>query len=218
MSAIENLKNNVNALMADMGWTSNARIIEASDSRLTNGTLGRIRGKGENVKLSQVEELARVFGVQPHELLAPDAAAHLTSPPIHAAVKVVLDALAASPHRAELKQLLPMLIDTDAPAYRLRLAELLAGELGQDMALSKDLVASPIDLPSLTKRRAAERDHDADIASSNVAWRMQAIRLAEVNENEWERALLVRFIGMLDGVMRQLEPKSKTAHGKAVKG
>lgn len=42
------------------------------------------------------------------------------------ALPVVLDAMAASPARMELRQLLPMLIDTDAPAYRQRLAELLA--------------------------------------------------------------------------------------------
>lgn len=58
--------------MAERGWKSNKPIIEASAQRLANGTLGRIRSrKGENAKLSQVEELAQVFEVEPYELLAP---------------------------------------------------------------------------------------------------------------------------------------------------
>lgn len=44
---------------------------------------------------------------------------------VAAALSIVLDALAACKARAELRQLLPMLVDTDAPAYRHRLAELL---------------------------------------------------------------------------------------------
>lgn len=72
MKARQNLRDNVNALMEERGWKSNAPIIKASDKRLTNGTLGRIRSpQGENAKLSQVEELANVFEVEPHELLAP---------------------------------------------------------------------------------------------------------------------------------------------------
>lgn len=47
-------------------------------------------------------------------------------PSLPSALPVVLDALAASPHRAELRSLLALLVDTDAPAYRARLAELLA--------------------------------------------------------------------------------------------
>lgn len=54
-------------------------------------------------------------------LSAGDSAAVLNQ-----ALDVVLDALAESPHRAELRQLLPMLVDTNAQAYRQRLAELLA--------------------------------------------------------------------------------------------
>lgn len=46
-------------------------------------------------------------------------------PSLPDALPVVLDALAASPHRAELRSLLALLVDTDAPAYRARLAELL---------------------------------------------------------------------------------------------
>ncbi|TSE32080.1 helix-turn-helix domain-containing protein [Tepidimonas charontis] len=44
---------------------------------------------------------------------------------IHAALPVVLDAIAMCPHRDELRTLLALLVDHDAPAYRQRLAELL---------------------------------------------------------------------------------------------
>lgn len=72
MSAIQILRERVAALMRQRGWTSNKALIEASGGRLTNGTLGRIRGDGENCQLSQVDELANVFGVQSWELLKPD--------------------------------------------------------------------------------------------------------------------------------------------------
>lgn len=50
----------------------------------------------------------------------------LLVPTLAQALQVLLDAIAESPHRAELRQLLPMLVDTNAPAYRQRLGELLA--------------------------------------------------------------------------------------------
>ncbi len=72
MTASENLRDNVNLLMQGKKWTANKQLIAASDGRLSNGTLGRIRGgKGENTKLSQVEALAEVFEMEPHQLLAP---------------------------------------------------------------------------------------------------------------------------------------------------
>lgn len=46
-------------------------------------------------------------------------------PEIRDALPVVLDAIAACPHRDELRTLLALLVDHDAPAYRQRLAELL---------------------------------------------------------------------------------------------
>ena len=49
-----------------------------------------------------------------------------TPPPITTALPVVLDAIAACPHRDELRTLLALLVDHDAPAYRARLAELLS--------------------------------------------------------------------------------------------
>lgn len=48
-----------------------------------------------------------------------------SQPTLVEALPVVLDALARATARQELRQLLPMLIDTNAPAYKVRLAELL---------------------------------------------------------------------------------------------
>lgn len=59
------------------------------------------------------------------------ATSHPAPPTLPAALPVVLDALALAPNRDELRQLLPLLVDTDAPAYRQRLAELLAPEPAQ---------------------------------------------------------------------------------------
>lgn len=80
MKAAEALRDNVNALMRERGWTSNKPVVEASGSRLSNGTLGRLRSEvGENVKLNVLDELAEVFGVAPAELLIDDASRHPAS-------------------------------------------------------------------------------------------------------------------------------------------
>lgn len=47
------------------------------------------------------------------------------APTLAQALEVVMDAMAQSAAKAELKQLLPMLVETNASAYRARLAELL---------------------------------------------------------------------------------------------
>lgn len=94
MKASDILRENVNDLMRQRGWTSNKPLIAESSGRLTNGTLGRIRGDGENTKLSQVEELAAVFGLTPSALLAPRLAASVASPSLQAAVARIAKALA----------------------------------------------------------------------------------------------------------------------------
>lgn len=73
-------------------------------------------------------------GVDPLELVGGGV------PTLEQALGVVLDALANSPAQAEIKQLLPMLIDTNAAAYRARLLELLAQPAAPPMpaAESKD--------------------------------------------------------------------------------
>ena len=74
MKLAERLRDKVNSLMAERGWTSNRQAIDASQKRLTNGTLGRIRSqKGENVRLTVLEDLGLTFGIQPSELLADSA-------------------------------------------------------------------------------------------------------------------------------------------------
>lgn len=56
----------------------------------------------------------------------PTGAVAQSAPTLATALPVVLDALARATARTELRQLLPMLVDTDAPAYRQRLGELLS--------------------------------------------------------------------------------------------
>lgn len=65
--------------------------------------------------------------------------------PIANALPVVLDALAKAPARAELRTLLPLLIDSDAQAYRQRLAELLVASKKQPMPSveTKDFAGKP---------------------------------------------------------------------------
>lgn len=94
MKASEILKENVNGLMEARGWTSNKPLIAASEGRLSNGTLGRIRGDGENTKLSQVDELAAVFGFTPSNLLAPGLTTSPAVPSLQAAVARIAKALA----------------------------------------------------------------------------------------------------------------------------
>ena len=94
MNASDILRENVNELMKERGWTSNKPLIAASEKRLTNGTLGRIRGDGENTKLSQVEELAAVFGVTPAAMLAPGLSVSVSAPSLKAAVARLAQALA----------------------------------------------------------------------------------------------------------------------------
>lgn len=79
MGAAEILKQKVNALMAQRGWTSNKPLIDASDRRLSNGTLGRIRSAGTNCTLAHLEELAAVFHVPVHSLLDPTPAPAVTA-------------------------------------------------------------------------------------------------------------------------------------------
>ena len=67
-----------------------------------------------------LEGVGRAPGEPPRRPLA------VPPPTLVTALPVVLDALARATARTELRQLLPMLVDTDAPAYRQRLGELLS--------------------------------------------------------------------------------------------
>lgn len=73
MSLIELVKENVNALIKARQWSSHKPLIKAG--RLTNGTLGRIRKDGENIKLSTLEDLAEGLGVRPIDLISHGASA-----------------------------------------------------------------------------------------------------------------------------------------------
>ena len=74
MRAIELLRQNIAALMKARGWTSNKPLISASGGRLTNGTLGRLRGDADDCKLSHIEDLAEVFEVPVARLVSKEQA------------------------------------------------------------------------------------------------------------------------------------------------
>lgn len=89
-----------------------------------------------------------------HTSLTPAPAPGMPAPTLAQALGVVMDAIAMSPARAELKQLLPMLVDTNAAAYRARLAELLAqpGMAPVPAAESKDF-QPPVPPPIFDKTK-----------------------------------------------------------------
>ena len=69
MTPREVLSANLQKLMDMKGWTSFADVIEASDGRLTNGTLDRIRRKATGCSVDHLQALGDVFGVEPWMLL-----------------------------------------------------------------------------------------------------------------------------------------------------
>jgi hypothetical protein len=153
MGLREHLAENLKRLMdSPTSRYRTAQSIQDASARLQckigRSTVQRIRDAATPVNLDYVEALARVFNAEPWQLLRPpgDDAAE-TPIAIEAALPVVLDALAASPARAELRQLLPVLVDTDAPAYRQRLMELLS---------------SPAVGAALPNPAAPERQHELD--------------------------------------------------------
>ncbi|WP_124510901.1 hypothetical protein [Acidovorax sp. FJL06] len=103
------------------------------------GTLWRMSRGEEGVRATSIKKLAAFDGREPDELLRmPERELTLEevqdslqwrpsviAPAFAQALEVVMDAMAKSTAKAELKQLLPMLVDTNAAAYRARLAELL---------------------------------------------------------------------------------------------
>ncbi len=65
-----------------------------------------------------------------------------------------MDAMAQSTAKAELKQLLPMLVETNASAYRTRLGELLGQSLQKQPSIADKLLATPseVESPRLSQR------------------------------------------------------------------
>lgn len=101
---------------------------------LRNGAPDSKTGKPRGMHKSTARKLERCFqkpglwidtdhSHEPAPADQPDSA----KPSIREALDTVLDAIASSPDRAELRQLLPMLVDTNAQAYRERLHQLLDG-------------------------------------------------------------------------------------------
>lgn len=72
------------------------------------------------------------------EAVPPEGGSAFDSPPIRSALPVVLDAIAACPHKEELRVLLPLLLETDAPPYRARLLQLLGADVPRLPADSRD--------------------------------------------------------------------------------
>lgn len=102
-------------------------------TKVGRGTVQRIKEGETSIGTDKLLAIADAFNVEPWTLLHPtldETVRNLetpASPPptLAQALDVVMDALAKSPTKAELKQLLPMLVDTNAAAYRARLGELL---------------------------------------------------------------------------------------------
>ena len=90
---------------------------------------GRPRTMSDDVArhLEQRTNKPRGWMDQPLLEVTQDSASSGSSGWLKHALDQVLDALAACPDRAELRQLLPMLVDTNAQAYRERLHQLLDG-------------------------------------------------------------------------------------------
>lgn len=73
MSTRDVLAENLKALMAERADRSTlAKIIEASRGRLSNGKLGRIRSASHATDVDALGDLAKVFGMEPWQLLVPN--------------------------------------------------------------------------------------------------------------------------------------------------
>lgn len=63
---------NVSALMDARNMKSNLDVVKASETRLSNGKLGRIRAASHPTDVDSLEELARTLGVEAWQLLVND--------------------------------------------------------------------------------------------------------------------------------------------------
>lgn len=73
------------------------------------------------------------------------------TPHLATAAAVFLDALRACPHKEELRVLLPLLVETDAPLYRARLLELLGAQPTEALPVESRDFYPPV--PSADMRR-----------------------------------------------------------------
>lgn len=104
------------------------------------------------------EPAAGVLDDTPHA--RSERGTYIAPPTLPAALPVVLDALEACPHTAELERLLPLL-PTGVPAYRERFAELLGVEVAHAPAVAPTApaVAPAPPLPDLARHRSQAGTH-----------------------------------------------------------
>ncbi len=131
-------------------------------TQVGRGTVQRIKEGSTSTGTDTLLAIADAFGVEPWELLQPQlgkqtatlGACKATSPTLAQALEVVMDAMAQSTAKAELKQLLPMLVETNASAYRTRLGELLGQSLQKQPSIADKLLATPseVESPRLSQR------------------------------------------------------------------
>lgn len=114
----------------NMSQADLAREIDVAQPSVNNWATGETKSLRAEVAVKAAKALGvrvewLVFGSGP---MLDEADGVTGLPSIHAALPVVLDAIAMCPHRDELRTLLALLVDHDAPAYRARLGELLGSK------------------------------------------------------------------------------------------
>jgi hypothetical protein len=129
-------RDNLRALEAEAGNPTKAAATAGMKStsqwsNLRKGASDSKTGKARGLRKSTARKIERAFG-KPDYWLDIDHSTHadpeeqrVQLPALKVALEVVMNALAASVAKAELKQLIPMLVDTNAQAYRDRLFQLL---------------------------------------------------------------------------------------------
>jgi hypothetical protein len=94
-------------------------------ARAMDSKTGRPREMGSNLARRLEQAVGKPIGWMDLPHTEPGTPSPQQFISLETALPVVLDAMAKSQARAELRQLLPMLVDTNATAYRQRLYELL---------------------------------------------------------------------------------------------
>jgi hypothetical protein len=153
---------NLSSLMNSSSELASAPAVERATAqkglKVGRSTVQRVKDGDTTVNLDYIEVFAKVFQKEPWQLLHPAIGEMASStdakPTLAQALEVVLDAMAQSTAKAELKQLLPMLVETNAAAYRARLGELLGQSLQKQPSIADKLLAIPseVESPRLSQR------------------------------------------------------------------
>ena len=153
---------NLSSLMNSSSELASAPAVERATAqkglKVGRSTVQRVKDGDTTVNLDYIEVFAKVFQKEPWQLLHPAIGEMASStdakPTLAQALEVVLDAMAQSTAKAELKQLLPMLVETNAAAYRARLGELLGQSLQKQPSIADKLLAVPseVESPRLSQR------------------------------------------------------------------